>query len=465
MIRTLKKGRIWLVFLGLALSPVYAFGQDLGSSNDLFRASNPKTRTVKKTEPAPKKNAPVKKSSSANKKTTPKSSNTIAKSSSTTRSKPETTDKTSSQKTTPPKSTAQKSETIKQPENTAAAVKSAPKNPAADELFEQAIEEGNTARDRRDYILAESAYRRAEGIKPKDSRAIYGVGNLYSDQQRWEEAEKAYRRAIQLEPNTPDAYIALSFVLTQPIVGKDLSLRYTEAERMARRAIELDGNNPVAYDQLGVALELSGRIDQETRNAYRRAVQLDPTFALAYAHLGRLLRRNGQINESASAYRKAMQYSTDVPTMILVADVLQSQQRYTDSEQLLRAALREDPKNPTALYLLGRALTTRAAYDEAEKVLKKSVEVSPNSFVSYALLGSLYSRRGDFNDAEKILTKALKVVSENERKRLALEFETVGDGLVKSGKKKDAVRVYQQALALDTEKQILADKLVKARAN
>jgi Flp pilus assembly protein TadD len=129
----------------------------------------------------------------------------------------------------------------------------------------------------------------------------------------------------------------------------------------------------------------------------------------------------------------------------------------------LRQALLQDPKNPTALNLLGRALTTRGSFEEAEKVLKKSADVSPNSFVSYSLLGSLFLRREKFDDAEKYLLKALKMVSANEKKRLAQDFESVGDGYLRVGKNKDAARVYQQAVQLDAEKTILADKLAKAR--
>ena len=171
------------------------------------------------------------------------------------------------------------------------------------------------------------------------------------------------------------------------------------------------------------------------------------------------------INESSAAYRTAIQLSTDVPTMILVADVMQSQQRYVESEQLLRRALMQDAKNPTALYLLGRALTIRGSYDEAEKILKKSAEVSPNSFISYILLGSLFDRREKFDEAEKYLMKALNVVSPNEKKRLAQEFETVGDGFMRTGKSKDAERNYRQAMALDREKSLLANKLAKALKN
>ncbi len=185
-------------------------------------------------------------------------------------------------------------------------------------------------------------------------------------------------------------------------------------------------------------------ITQETETAYRKAIQIDPNFALAYAHLGRLLRRRGLINESSEAYRQAIQLSNDVPTMIQVAEVMQSQQRYAESEQLLRRALKEDAKNPTALFLLGRALATTGSsesYEEAEKVLKKGLEVSPNNFVAYTLLASLYTRRNNFTEAEKSLYKALQIASANEKKRLAQDFEIVADGLMKIGNKTDATRL------------------------
>lgn len=435
---------------GIIAAPLFLYGQDLGSSNGLFRAPNPAVKTSSEKR-APKKNN----AKSAAKKET---SRAVAKR------------KSLPVSDTKNESAAQNS--VKQPANVdngavqeniviGAGGKRTVEN--AEILFEKAIEKGNEARDERNYTLAEVSYRQAQTLKPKDSRAIYGLGNLFSDQQRWEEAEKAYRAALLFEPDSPEANIALSFVLTQPVVGADLMERYAEAEKTARKAIELDPANAVAYDQLGVALEYRGIIGDETQNAYRKAVELDPTFALAYAHLGRLLRRKGLESESSAAYGDAIRMAVDVPTMILVAEVMQSQQRYNESEQLLRRALRSDPRNPTALFLLGRALTTRGEFTEAERLLKTSVEVSPNSFVSYALLSSLYVRRNNFDEAEKTLMKALNVVSANEKKRLAQEFEFVGDGFMRAGKKKDAARIYQQAIELDGDKTSLAGKLEAAQ--
>ena len=505
MRQNLKFYRWGLLLICLVLAPGFVRGQDLGSSSGLFNSVNSKSKKNPKT--TSKKTAAKPKNTEATaKKTTPKaavkSKNTTAATKNankpvaakTVTAKPaasktdlakKSAPKTNLKKPLPKTQTASKSKqlpktplsndvviTVGQATTPKTDLPKADSSPKADkpktdynELFEKSIEEGNQARDEREYSRAEAAYLRAQSLKTKDSRAIYGLGNLYSDQQRWEEAESAYRLAIEFEPKSPNAYIALSFVLTQPITGMDLGGRYAEAEKLARQAISLNPNNATAYDQLGVALELGGEVGDETKNLYRKAIQLDPNFALAYAHLGRLLRRNGLNNESSAAYRKAIELSTDVPTMITVADVMQSQQRYLDSEELLRRALRQDPKNPTALFLLGRALTTRGSFEEAEKVLKKSAEISPNSFVSYALLGSLYTRREKFDDAEKYLMKAMRLVSINEKKRLAQDFEAVGDGLVRAGKNKDAARVYRQAIALDREKNSLSDKLSKTQAN
>jgi tetratricopeptide (TPR) repeat protein len=236
----------WLL-IGLLGVPFGAFGQDLGSSSGLFNKPKPKTTPKKNTAPKPK--------------------NTLV-----------------SKKTAPlPKPPAKRAARVKTPPNkpktappkiTQVAVQETPKPPITapqnnlvitigdktsgdfDEFFEKAIEEGNAARDARQYTKAEAAYLRAQSLKTKDSRAVYGLGNLYSDQQRWEEAERAYRTAIEIEPNSTESHIALSFVLTQPIIGGNLSQRYAEAEKLARRAIEIEPNNALAYDQLGVALEL-----------------------------------------------------------------------------------------------------------------------------------------------------------------------------------------------------------------
>jgi tetratricopeptide (TPR) repeat protein len=463
----LRNHRLMLVIACLLLSPIFIVGQDLGSSSGLFRkksSTTKKTSDKKKTKKAERKSSPKKTSTSTKRASRVRKKQSLSNNRSASkrpanfdnRSEAEIIDKDNQIETA--RNNVKPAESI--------IIKVGETNGVSNlELFEQEIAKGNRARNLREYVDAEDAYKAANLLNPNDSRAIYGLGNIFSDQQRWEEAEQAYRRAIQLDPDNHAAHIAISFVLTQPVVGSNLGRRYEEAEKMARRAMELDPENALVFDQLGVALELRGLIGKETENAYRKAIELSPDFALAYAHLGRLLRRHGLTKESSAAYRKAIQLSNDAPTMILVADVMQSQQRYLESEELLREALRQDPKNPTALYLLGRALTTRKSFVEAESVLKKSVQVSPNSFVSYTLLASLSYQSGKLDKAEQTLTEALNVFYNNEKKRLAQEFETVGDLFLKAKMNADAFRVYNRAKMLDKTNSTLSAKLRQAQNN
>lgn len=452
--------RVFTVGGLLVLFSVAALGQGLGSSNKLFGGAKKSTgkpkATVKNASPKPKtassKSKPVAKK------------NTVAK-------------KTPVSKATKTKRPASPAPAVSKSKTTAAKPQpkkieitpSRPKEPpvvttpATDELFEDLIEEGNAARDARNYAAAEDAYKRAKPVKPKDSRAVYGLGNLYSDQQRWEEAESAYRKALASEPGFAITHVALSYVLTQPIAAPNLSDRYEEAEKLARRAIQLAPSSPLAFDQMGVALELRGLIGPETENAYRTAIRLDSSFAPAHAHLGRLLRRRGLARESEASYQTAIERSDDIATMVLVADVMQSEQRFAESEKLLRRALDDDPRNPSALILLGRALTALGQFGEAERVLKNSLTVSTGSFTANSLLGALYIRQGRLELAENALLQALRFVSNYEKRQLSQQFETVGDGYMKAARRFNAERVYRQAIDLDADRESLAGKLSRAR--
>lgn len=470
-----------LVYVG-ALAVFLSFGasaQDLGSSNVLFggkkketsssakKKTSPKTTTKSKPATAKRSSAPTAKRSTSTASKKAPTKKTEAKPAEKTTAKGKETDGARSkapQKTESKVASSAKTET---PKFEIRPVKTDPpivtKNLGSEEDFEDLIDNGNAARDDRDYSAAEAAYKRARAVKPKDYRAAYGLGNLYSDQQRWEEAENAYRTALQLSPSSGFAHIALSYVLTQPISAPDLSDRYEEAEKLARRAIELSPRTALGFDQLGVSMELRGQIGQQTETAYRKALQLDDSFAPAYAHLGRLLRRRGSNRESVEAYDKAIERATDVGTMVVVAEIMQSEQRYKESVSLLQKAVNADPHNPAALIMLGRALMALNKAPEAESVLKRSISASQNSFTSNSLLATLYTRQKSYEMAEDSLMQALRSVPSYEHRLLAQQFVAVGDGYSTLGKRDLATRVYRQAAKLDPDNESLAGKLAGKR--
>ncbi len=335
------------------------------------------------------------------------------------------------------------------------------------ERIEDLLEKGNEARDARRFSDAEEAYKEILKLKPRDARAAYGLGNIYFDQQRWDDAEAAYRNSVTWAPFEPDAHIALSVVLVKPRVGNDNAKRFADAEMLARRAVQLDPKNAVAWDRLGVALQTRGVVNSETEHSYRKAIELDPQFAVAYAHLARVLNKIGKASESPELYQKAIDLAKDPATLNLIAESLQAEQLWPQSEPVLKRALDLDARNPTSLLLMGRMLVVYKRYREAEPFLKSATEVSSRAFQPFNLLGRAYLGMDRFSDAEATYERASALAGAGEKKQLAgiFGFEGVGDGYLKAQQKENAVRAYQRAVQLDPANSGAAQKLAQAKAN
>ena len=336
-------------------------------------------------------------------------------------------------------------------------------NPATDDRVEELLDKGNEFRDARRFAEAETSYQGVLKLKPHDSRAAYGLGNVYSDQQRWDDAETSYRNAVQWNSSDADALTALSVVLVQPRSGAGNAKRLAEAEAFARRAILLQPKNAVAWDRLGVALQSRGLFNDETEHAYRRAVELDPQFAVAYAHLARVLKRAGRKDEAAPLFARAIELAKDPATLNLIAESLQAEQQWENSEPVLKRVLEIDERNPTALLMLGRMLVVYKRYQEAEPYLKTATEMSPRAFQPFNLLGRTYLALDRYEDAELTYERAAQFASIGDRKQLAgaFGFEGVGDGYLKAKKKPSAARAYRRALELDPGNKELEQKLSK----
>ena len=90
---------------------------------------------------------------------------------------------------------------------------------------------------KREFGLAENAFREAVERDPKATRSWIGLAAAYDRLQRFDMADKAYRKALGLEPESSVAWNNLGFSY---LLRGDLS----KANRALKRAHSLDNDNP-----------------------------------------------------------------------------------------------------------------------------------------------------------------------------------------------------------------------------
>lgn len=150
---------------------------------------------------------------------------------------------------------------------------------------------------------AESHFKRAIEIDPKNTEARYNLTTIYQQKNELDKAVHIYQELLAIEPNDPRYLLGLGLIRlaqqqyaeAQTLVEKVLSIAPTNlsAQRTLARILLSNGQNPskaiqlletvikndanaIDYDLLGWAYYASGNIDKSL-DALRAAMKMDPT--------------------------------------------------------------------------------------------------------------------------------------------------------------------------------------------
>ncbi len=188
------------------------------------------------------------------------------------------------------------------------------------------------------------AWEKAAALAPGQPEAHFRIGNLHRREGDYERAVAAYRRALAGGPH--------------PVVLNNLGLALQaqgsldEAERSYREAIEQQPAMLEAIANLGGVLQQRGRF-ADAIPWYERAVALNPSAAALWTGLGTSQYRVGDHAGARASFSRALEYGGDDPkAMVNMASAVLAERRYDD-----------------ALPLLERALALAPGSDEAENVL------------------------------------------------------------------------------------------------
>ncbi|MGH8641711.1 MAG: tetratricopeptide repeat protein, partial [Burkholderiales bacterium] len=113
------------------------------------------------------------------------------------------------------------------------------------------------------------------------------------------------------------------------------------------------------------------------------------------------------------------------------------------AESMARAALRSDPRDVEAAYLLGSSLLFQDRYPEALAPLREAYQGAPRKGVGHRL-GYCYLALGDLTNAETVLEREVRAYPDLVNARNAL-----GIALVRQSRVEQALAVFLEAAQLD----------------
>jgi tetratricopeptide (TPR) repeat protein len=186
----------------------------------------------------------------------------------------------------------------------------------------------------------------------------------------------------------------------------------------------------------------------------------------------------GNPKQAADCYRRALEIAPDfADACVSLAYILISESRYRDAEQYLLHALRLEPGNadahymlgsgaaarkdvdasidhyrnaianrpdfPEALHSLGNALEAKGKFEEAAESYRRALELNPNNVIVCDNLGQLLDKRGQFTEAAGLFERILAIEPEN-----AIAHNNLGKVLQEMGLAEPAIAHFLRAIAI-----------------
>ncbi len=168
--------------------------------------------------------------------------------------------------------------------------------------------------------------------------------------------------------------------------------------------ISVTRTNAVAEENLATGLMDDGR-DEEAIKHWRNAISIQPDEPKAHIALGGLLQKQGELQPAIEQYRTALSLTHDGDDLRAVYTTLgilyRGTKDYSAAVESLRALLRLDPTNGSAMIALGNVTLL-------QKCGRMSRELAEHpSAQGFAQLGSLWEQAGDRDAAQRAYRSAL----------------------------------------------------------
>ena len=319
--------------------------------------------------------------------------------------------------------------------------------------------------------LALQMYRKILVRDPRNVSVYSAMAQLYVDRQNIPKAIETLNEAFANGVDDVTLRLRLSSLYYQ-------NKNYTKAAEILEAVLQKTPNSNKVRYYLGVIYEEAG--DFEKARVQFNQITPDSTFfkdamlrqALYYyrgsqlgAAIGVLqmaIMRSPKVEEfypllavlyeemdNLPASRQTLERGTKAlpkdASLLYALAIITDRLKDTDvALKLMQKVIALDPTNVSAMNYVGYTYAERGTHlDEAEELLLRAAQMQPQDGYILDSLGWLYFKRNEYGKAQAVLEQAVKVVPSE-----PVVYKHLGDLYAAMGRTKDAIRCYEQAIAL-----------------
>ncbi len=207
------------------------------------------------------------------------------------------------------------------------------------------------------------------------------------------------------------------------------------------------------YDQ-GLQLERRGNYLDAIKQ-FEASTQEDSNFALAYSELGRTYAVLGQDSDAEQASRKAVEIGDQLPTQekyLIQASHFQILRDYPKAIEAYENLAKVAPDDTDVLFSLGMLYENSSAYDNARAEFSKVLTLDPKRVAGLLEIGKVEIESGNAQKGLEYLARAqaMAIESGNDEERSEI-LQAMGGAYAALNKQEDAIRNYQDSLAIKTK--------------
>ena len=299
--------------------------------------------------------------------------------------------------------------------------------------------------DVKQYEEARVEFEKLHQASPEDAELLYTLGLLSLESQRLDDAEKYMMMLVRMNQREGEAQYYLG--------------RINENRKLYEEAIEWYGKVHVGdykFDaQLRIA-DMLGNLERtdeaiEHLDEMLRGSQSDGSLVRIYIAKGELLRASRRYQRAMDVFNTALEIVPGNSDLLYArALVAEKLGRIDQLEADIRTILKTEPDNAHALNALGFTLADQTdRYQEAYEYLKRAIEIMPDDPAIIDSWGWVHYRLGEYDEAIRLLRKALSRFDDAEISA------HLGEVLWVSGKREEAVEVWQKALKKSPDDPVL----------